>query len=220
MRRIGPAAILTFHLLAGIAITLGIASGVWTVGSLPLGEFRSIGVVAASAVFVLVYAVFVYRAFLRAVPLREGEIHERSRQEFAYHVHLFFDLLLFSPVLGSRVVPVPLLRLIYLGLGARLGPNTYTSGIICDPIFVTVGSDTILGQDSLIVPHALEGQRLGHYPIRIGNHVTIGAHAVVLSGVTIGDGAIVATGAVVTKGTTIGPGETWGGVPAKLIKTS
>ncbi len=66
----------------------------------------------------------------------------------------------------------------------------------------------------------IEGSRLAHYPVRIGNNVTIGAHAVVLSDVTIGDDAIVATGAVVKKGTRIGPGEVWGGVPATLLDRS
>ena len=106
----------------------------------------------------------------------------------------------------------------YLALGARMGRNSYTAGIICDPIFVDVGDNTILGQDSILVPHQLEGDRLGHRRIRIGSNVTVGVKAVVLSGVTIGDGAIVATGAAVRKGTEIAAGEVWGGVPAKRIR--
>jgi acetyltransferase-like isoleucine patch superfamily enzyme len=64
----------------------------------------------------------------------------------------------------------------------------------------------------------IENRKLAHYPIRVGNDVTIGAHSVVLAGVTIGDGALVATGAVVRKGTQIGAGEVWGGVPARRIE--
>jgi acetyltransferase-like isoleucine patch superfamily enzyme len=108
--------------------------------------------------------------------------------------------------------------LIYLALGAKLGRNTYTAGIICDPIFVTVGDNTILGQDSILAPHAIEGEKLGHHPIHIGNNVTVGGRVVILNDVTIGDGAIVGVGAVVTKGTRIGPREVWGGVPARLIR--
>ena len=218
MRSVGFKAILTFHVLLGVAVILGIASAVGTIGRLPLRDFRAIALVASSVTFVFIYAIVAYRAFLKVSPLHDGEVAEGSQQEFVYHVHLLFDLLVFSPVLGSRAIPVPWLRLIYLGLGARLGANTYTSGIICDPVFVTVGHDSILGQDSLIVPHALEGRRLAHFPIRIGSNVTVGAHAVVLSGVTVGDDAIIATGAVVTKGTRIEAGEVWGGVPAKRLR--
>ena len=66
----------------------------------------------------------------------------------------------------------------------------------------------------------IENEKLAHYPVRIGNNVTVGAHSVVLAGVTIGDGALVATGAVVKKGTRIGAGEVWGGVPAKLLSVT
>ena len=53
-------------------------------------------------------------------------------------------------------------------------------------------------------------------PIRIGNHVWIGARATILKGVTIGDGAVVAAGAVVTRDV---PEKTMvGGVPARVIK--
>ena len=81
-----------------------------------------------------------------------------------------------------------------------------------------IGANTIVGQYALLVPHVIEGERLAHYGIRIGNNVTIGAHAVVLSGVTIGDNAIVATGAIVSKNSRIGTNEVWGGVPAKRLR--
>ena len=119
----------------------------------------------------------------------------------------------------SGVVPVPLMRLFYQALGARLGSNTYSSGIILDPKFVEIGSNCIVGQFALLVPHVIEGSRLAHYPIRIGDNVTIGAHAVVLSDVTIGNNAIVATGAIVRKGSRIADGEVWGGVPARALES-
>jgi acetyltransferase-like isoleucine patch superfamily enzyme len=84
---------------------------------------------------------------------------------------------------------------------------------------VEIGSNCIVGQFALLVPHVIEGRRLAHYPIRIGNNVTIGAHAVVLSDVTIGNNAIVATGAIVRKGTRIADGEIWGGVPARALES-
>lgn len=110
------------------------------------------------------------------------------------------------------------MRIFYLALGARLGTNTYSQGIIHDPSFVEMGNDGVVGQGALLIPHVIEGTRLAHYPIRIGNHVTIGAHAVVLADTIIENDAIVSAGAVVPKGTHIGAGEVWGGVPAKPLK--
>jgi acetyltransferase-like isoleucine patch superfamily enzyme len=96
--------------------------------------------------------------------------------------------------------------------------NTYSQGILHDPPFVTIGRDSVVGQSALLIPHVIEGERLAHHAIRIGDRATVGAGAIVLSGVTIGDGAIVSAGAVVPKGTAIGAGEIWGGVPARLVR--
>lgn len=52
-------------------------------------------------------------------------------------------------------------------------------------------------------------------PIRIGDHVWIGAGATVLKGVTIGEGAVIAASAVVTKD--VAPFTIVGGVPAREI---
>jgi len=218
MRKISLPQIATFVAILSIVLVLAASTAWATLGALPLGDFRGIAVVAAAAVFLVAYGITAYRLFLWLLPLPEGEIPRGSRSEFIYHVYLLFFLVLFYPLMRSGAVPVPILRLIYLALGARLGENTYSSGIILDPIFVEIGSNSIVGQFALLVPHVIEGDKLAHYPIRIGNDVTIGAHSCVLAGVTIGDGAIVATGAVVSKGTRIGPGEVWGGVPARRLK--
>lgn len=54
-----------------------------------------------------------------------------------------------------------------------------------------------------------------HKPIKVGNHVWIGAGAIVLQGVEVGDGAVVAAGAVVVDD--VQPYTIVGGVPAKKI---
>jgi hypothetical protein len=217
MRKITGPQILVFMSLMSVVLALAVATDMLVIGRLPLGDFRGVGMAAVGIALVYLFALCAYRLFILARPLREGEIPPGSPDEFTYHVYLLFYLVLFYPVMRSGAVPVPLMRLIYLALGARLGANTYSSGIILDPKFVQIGHNSIVGQFALLVPHVIEGIKLAHYPIRIGNNVTIGAHSCVLSGVTIADNAIVATGAVVAKGTQIGPGEIWGGVPARLI---
>lgn len=217
MRKINSWQIVVFSLLLTLAVSMGIGLALLLARLIPLGGYHEIAVVFFSGLLIYSFALFFFRAFLLFFPLHIGDIPEESQQEFVYHVYLLFYLILFYPILRSGFVPVPIMRLVYLGLGAKLGANTYSSGIILDAQFVEIGRNSIVGQYALLVPHVIEGKKLAHYPIQLGNNVTIGAGATVLSGVTIGDGAIVSTGAVVTKGTQIGPGEIWGGIPAKLI---
>ena len=219
MRKIGIEEVLCFVALFLAAIAAALLSTWMTLGRLPLGDFRGVTLLLVAIFFLYVYAIALYRLFMALVPLGEGEIAERSREEFGYHVYVLFYLILFYPLMRSGAVPIPLMRLLYLALGARLGNNTYSAGIILDPPFIEIGANSAVGQYALLVPHVIEGKRLAHYRIRIGDNVTIGAHAVVLSGVSIGDNAIVATGAIVPKNTVIKANEVWGGVPARLIRT-
>ena len=152
------------------------------------------------------------------MPLKEGELTEGSRQEFAAQVNILFYLLLFNSLIRTHFLPVPLMRLVYLALGARLGENTYSAGTLLDPPLTEFGANCIIGHDAVVISHAIEGSRFALYRTRIGNNVTIGATAVIMAGVNIGDGAIVSAGAVVLKGSRIGPGEVWGGMPAKCLK--
>ena len=218
MRKIGIWEILLFFTLLLTMISLAILSTKFLLGGLPLGDFRGVVLVFGAIAFTYAYALVIYRIFMIIVPLHEGEIIEKSREEFGYHIYVLFYLIIFYPLMRSGFIPIPFMRLMYIALGARLGDNTYSAGIILDPPFVEIGANSAVGQYALLVPHVIESKRLAHYKIRIGNNVTVGAHAVVLSGVTIGDNAIVATGAVVPKGTVIGPNEVWGGVPARLIR--
>lgn len=218
MRPITPFQITVFSVLFAIILVVGIASGWLLVGSLALGDFRGIAVIAAVSVCTYVSAFAVYRIFLRFCPLREGEIIAGSREEFSAQVNILFYLLLFNSLIRTHFLPVPLLRLVYLALGARLGRNTYSAGVLLDPPLTIAGDNCIIGHDAVLFAHAIEGARFSLETVRLGNDVTIGATAVVMAGVTVGDGAIVSAGAVVLKGTRIGPGEVWGGVPAKLLK--
>lgn len=221
MRKILPWQIAIFFALAGLSTA---AAGLLIWLAYPhlkwAAEFRAI--LASLAFIVLFYlgAIACYRAVLAVLPLPSGDVPHRSRPEAIYHIHLLFFLMLFYPLMKSNLVPVPLMRLVYMALGARMGANTYSGGILFDPLFITLGANTIVGQGALLIPHVIEGERLAHYPIRVGDNVTIGANAVILSDVDIGSNAIVAIGAVVTKGTKIGEGETWGGTPARKLKSA
>ena len=55
-------------------------------------------------------------------------------------------------------------------------------------------------------------------PVKIGNHVFIGARSMILKGVHIGDNSIVGAGSVVSKD--IPPNEIWAGNPARKLRSS
>lgn len=218
MRKITGQQIALFFMMFGAILALGVVTAYGLLGSLPLGDFRGVAIVVGAVVFVYLWAFVVYRVFLHFLPLKEGDLAEGSREEFAAQVNILFYLMLFNSLIRTHFLPVPLMRLVYQALGARLGANTYSAGTLLDPPLTEFGANCIIGHDAVLFCHAIEGRHFALSRIRVGDNVTIGATAVVMSGVTIGDGAIVSAGALVLKDTQIGPGEVWGGVPAKRMK--
>ncbi|MBE9541682.1 MAG: acyltransferase, partial [Proteobacteria bacterium] len=174
MRKIKAAPIIVFSLIFSLSLVLAIVTTCGLLSFIPLGDFRGITLVAAAVLFLYFYSIIFYRLFLRIIPLKEEYIEEGSREEFGYHVYLLFNLILFFPIIRTKFIPVPLTRIIYLSLGASLGSNTYSGGTILDPPLTYVGANTIIGEDALLYSHAIEGHRLSHTAIHIGDNVTIG----------------------------------------------
>lgn len=218
MRKITASQICAFLLMLISILAISLPMAYFGAGTLPLGEFKSIVIVFSAIVLIYLIAFIVYRAFLFVMPLKDGAIAPGSRIEFSAQVNILFYLILFNSLIRTHFLPVPLLRLIYLALGAKLGRNSFSAGAILDPPLTFVGDNCIIGHDAVIFAHAIEGAHMSLAAVRIGDNVTIGATAVIMSGVTIGDAAIVSAGAVVTKGTRIGAGELWGGVPARRLR--
>lgn len=218
MRKITLQQTAVFLMLLVLIVALGLLTNYGLLGALPLGDFRGVVLVGAGAVFIYLWAFVIYRVFLHFVPLCEGELAEGSRGEFAAQVNILFYLVLFNTLIRTHFLPVPLMRLVYLALGARLGDNTYSAGTLLDPPLTEFGANCIIGHDAVLFSHAIEGRSFALSRIRVGDNVTIGATAVIMSGVCIGDGAIVSAGSVVLKDTRIGAGEIWGGVPAKRLR--
>ncbi|MCB0419410.1 MAG: hypothetical protein KDD61_00325 [Bdellovibrionales bacterium] len=165
----------------------------------------------------LVFVLLSYRLFFCLFPLPQGEILEGTWEESLTMIYQLFSIMLWRPIFQTRLIPVPMSRLVYIALGSKVGAGTYFPGTIGDPPLFSVGRNCIIGEDSLVISHAIEGARLAFYPVRLGDHVTIGAKSIVMAGVEIEDGAIVAAGSIVTKMTKIHRDEIWAGVPAKKI---
>lgn len=218
MKKISILQISVFLLLFTIILILGISTAIMLLSYIPLGDFRGVVTFLLMVLLVYLYAFLLYRLFLHFIPLQEGIVEQGTQAELAAQVNILFYLILFNSLICTHFIPAPILRLVYLALGARLGENTYSAGVILDPPLTELGDNCIIGHNAALFCHTIEGQKFSLSKIKIGNDVTIGAMSIIMADVLIGDGAIVSAGAVVIKGSRIGAGEVWGGVPAKKIR--
>lgn len=217
MRKISLAQLACFFTLLTVIIIGALISTNFLVTLIDLGRFYAVIYVISLMVLIYVYAIILYRVFLLILPLKEGTLEPGSRDEFVAQVNILFYLMLFNTLIRTHFLPVPLQTLIYALLGAKIGTNSFSAGVILDPPLTEIGANTIIGHGAVLYSHAIEGHHFALSKIVLGDNVTIGAGAIVMSDVQVGDGAIVSAGAVVKKGTRIGAGEHWGGVPARKI---
>lgn len=109
---------------------------------------------------------------------------------------------------------------LYRSIGVTVGPRTafgLSSTVdIFFPELVTVGDNTIVGYDSVILAHEYLRDELRTGPVVIGRDVVVGAGCTVLPGVVIGDRAVVAAHSLVNKD--VPPGALVGGVPAHTLR--
>lgn len=108
--------------------------------------------------------------------------------------------------------------LIQVFFGAKIGKDVALGGTLVDPHMISIGSQAIIGEGSILTGHAITPNRIIFAPILIEDNATVGVNAVVMPGVTIKKGAILLAGAVASLNTTIPEDQTWGGVPARPIK--
>jgi acetyltransferase-like isoleucine patch superfamily enzyme len=109
-----------------------------------------------------------------------------------------------------------------VGPGARLsiGDGTFLNRNVEIVAWkeVSIGRFCQVGWDTVILDtdqHPMPGRVRHDRPVRIGDHVWIGARAVILKGVSIGDGAVVGAGSIVTHD--VPPGATVVGPSARVI---
>lgn len=118
-------------------------------------------------------------------------------------------------------------RTLYRMRGTRIGKNADISQMVfiddSYPEYVEIGDHVDIGPYVKILTHdsapkCVEPVRKTSIkPVKIGNHVYIGAGAIILPGVAIEDNSIIAAGSVVTKN--VESRTVVAGVPAKKIMT-
>jgi len=109
----------------------------------------------------------------------------------------------------------------YRLLGMKTGENTLVGGTIMDPCLTEIGDNCTMGLYSVIYCHIHDYEKgtISIDPVKIGNNCVIGAGSIIMPGVVVEDDVKIAAGAVVPSGQVLKKGKTYGGVPAREIKT-
>jgi|GEM_PF-1779562 len=89
----------------------------------------------------------------------------------------------------------------------HIGVNADQTGIVAPnvlvdyiyPELIEYGTNSIIGEESMLLTHLLYPDRMEIGPINIGRNCLIGTRAIILPGVTIGDGATVGAHTIVTR---------------------
>ena len=111
-----------------------------------------------------------------------------------------------------------LIVLFYRLMGLKIGKGTLiNSTFLHDPDLITIGENTTIGGDVMILGHVGERGVLKLKRVTVGDKVDIGQSALIMPGCVLEDGCIVGAHSIVTKDTHIRPYEIWAGVPAKKI---
>ena len=129
----------------------------------------------------------------------------------------------FVVVYGCRYCPFlswksALYRMIGMKVGKRVSAGLGAVIDIFFPQLVTIGDDSIIGYNTVILCHEFLVKELRTGPVTIGREVMIGANVTVLPGVVIGDGATVSACSLVNAD--VPPGALVGGVPARVLETA
>jgi acetyltransferase-like isoleucine patch superfamily enzyme len=108
---------------------------------------------------------------------------------------------------------------LYRTLGMKVGAKVSAGmGVTMDVFFpqlISIGDNTIIGYNTVILAHEFLIAELRTGPVEIGKGVMIGANATILPGVRIGDGATISACSLVNKD--VPAGALAGGVPARLL---
>lgn len=129
----------------------------------------------------------------------------------------------FVVVYACRYVPFLTWKLaLYRSVGVRIGAHV-SLGLeaTLDPFFpqlISVGENTIIGFNTVVLAHEFLLHELRTGPVVIGRDVVIGANCTILAGVVIGDGAVVSAHSLVNSD--VVAGERVGGVPARPLRAN
>jgi acetyltransferase-like isoleucine patch superfamily enzyme len=108
-----------------------------------------------------------------------------------------------------------LYRCIGIKVGVHVAAGMGATMDVFFPQLISIGDNTIIGYNTVILAHEFLTAELRTGPVEIGKDVMIGANCTILPGVGIGDGATVSSCSLVNQD--VPAGALMGGVPARVI---
>jgi acetyltransferase-like isoleucine patch superfamily enzyme len=116
-------------------------------------------------------------------------------------------------------VSLRLKNLLYRAIGIKVGHKVSPAmGVTMDVFFpqlISIGDNSIIGYNTVILAHEFLSRELRAGPVEIGKDVMIGANVTILPGVRVGDGATVSACSLVNSD--IPEGALAGGVPVRIL---
>lgn len=206
-----------FQVVVSLAMGLTLVPALWLVragwetGSLVLfGMSIGLGYLVFGLSFLL-FIVLVKRVmFFRA---REGDYPFVSG--YAIRWAIVGTLVgLAKVVILHHLLGTPVMNVFYRMMGARIGRNVLINTCnMFDFDLVTIGDDTMIGGDAVVIGHVGEGGFLRLRPVTIGQRCTVGQSAIVFPGAVMEDGSVLGALSLLPKGHRLPAGTRWGGNP-------
>lgn len=126
-----------------------------------------------------------------------------------------FILIYLCRYLPSENLKNVLFRWTGMKVGKRVSAGLMSMFDIFFPEMITIGANSIIGYNSVILGHEFLLREWRTGPVIIGQDVVIGANVTILPGVVIGDGVTISAMSLVNKD--VPPGVVVGGVPIKIL---
>jgi len=164
--------------------------------------------------------------FLRVVfPLREGTYSytRQPHETYLWTLQAFLCITNLSLFYENALLPPPLRKPFYQLLGARMGKGIISvGGRLADPYLITIEEGVMIGDEALLLPHAIAVDESGDIlilgNIEVKQGAIIGARTTIMPGVRIGERSMIKTMSLVTMNTKVPPHEIWAGIPARKVR--
>lgn len=196
----------------------------WTINRwYSVGLFASVAIFYGVSVLLTLLMLKILRAFF-LVPEGVYSFETNVREIYLFNLYEVLLLMNLGPLYSTSLIPPILRKEFYQLLGSRMGKGMMViGGRLEGPHYVTVGSNAIIADGSMLYPHVVSnldttGKRylaIGH--IEIGENAVIGSKCTIMPSVTIGENAVVGAMSYVPMNTEIPAGEIWAGIPVQKV---
>lgn len=131
------------------------------------------------------------------------------------------DLYLAGPILTRHIRGTPFLTWWLTLLGANVGRNVWIeAAIIPEPELVTIGDDSVIGENAILQTHLLEDRIMKMSKLKIGKGCKIGAGSIALCDGVLEDHSELGDLSLLMKGETIVEHSKMHGIPAQSVTGS